>query len=215
MHSKWCHSCERNVIFKQASSSERLLKTWHQYNNFYRKNYQNSIQLCTLIYWLNANWSTSSEKFRGPFCLPPQPNGAMQNHSMLRPGYRSVQCLDTTCTVGILRTYCHSICGEKKISRQWILCFKWTHHHGNLQNGWINVRMLVLNTWPSRPQFIEYNFWYLLLYFDTFAWSNANDTQTSYSMFETVNDPSFLPYIICIICVTTSSSFCVLVLRLY
>ena len=40
-------------------------------------------------------------------------NGAMQNHSMLRPGYRSARFIDTKCTVGILRTYCHSICGEK------------------------------------------------------------------------------------------------------
>ena len=38
-----------------------------------------------------------------------------QNHSMLRPGYRSVRVLDNKCTVGILRTYCHSICAEKKL----------------------------------------------------------------------------------------------------
>ena len=51
--------------------------------------------------------------FAGRFRLPPQPNGAMQNHSMLQPGYRSVRFLDTKCTVGILRTHCHSICAKK------------------------------------------------------------------------------------------------------
>ena len=53
--------------------------------------------------------------FAGRFRLPPQHNGAMQNHSMLRPGYRSVRFLDIKCTVGILRTYCRSICAEKKL----------------------------------------------------------------------------------------------------
>ena len=54
--------------------------------------------------------------FVGHFRLPPQPNGAIQNHSMLRPGYRSVRFVDTKCTVGILRTYCHSIFAEKNWS---------------------------------------------------------------------------------------------------
>ena len=55
------------------------------------------------------------KNFAGRFRLPPQPNGAMQNHSMLRPGYRSVRFLDNKCTVGILRTYCHSICADKNL----------------------------------------------------------------------------------------------------
>ena len=55
------------------------------------------------------------KNFAGRFRLPLQPNGAMQNHSMLRPGYRSVRFLDNKCTVGILRTYCHSICAEKNL----------------------------------------------------------------------------------------------------
>ena len=55
------------------------------------------------------------KNFAGHFRLPPQPNGAMQNHSMLRPGYRSVRFVDNKCTVGILRTYCHSIWGEKNL----------------------------------------------------------------------------------------------------
>ena len=39
----------------------------------------------------------------------------MQNHSMLRPGYRRVRFLDTKCTFSILRTYCHSIFAEKNL----------------------------------------------------------------------------------------------------
>ena len=66
------------------------------------------IQLCTLIYWLNAKSSTSSEKkIAGRFRLPSQPNGAMQNYSILRPGYGMVRFLDTKCTFGIIRTYYH------------------------------------------------------------------------------------------------------------
>ena len=57
--------------------------------------------------------------------LSPQPKGALQNYSMLRPGYRRVSFLDTK-----YRTYCHSICAEK-IGQHWILCFKKTHHHDN------------------------------------------------------------------------------------
>ena len=48
----------------------------------------------------------------GRFRLPPKPNGAMQNYSMPELGYRSVRFIDTMCTVGILRTYCHSTCAE-------------------------------------------------------------------------------------------------------
>ena len=44
--------------------------------------------------------------------LPPQPNGAFQNYSIVRPGYRGVRFWDTKYTVGIHRTYCHSICAE-------------------------------------------------------------------------------------------------------
>ena len=35
------------------------------------------------------------KKIAGRFRLPPQPNGAMQNYSVLRLGYRSVRFLDT------------------------------------------------------------------------------------------------------------------------
>ena len=62
------------------------------------------------------NQAHRQKNFADRFRLPPQPNGAMQNHPMLRPGYRSVRFLDTECTVGILRTYCQSICAEKKLS---------------------------------------------------------------------------------------------------
>ena len=71
------------------------------------------------------------KKIAGRFRLPPQPNGAMQNYSMLRPGYRSVRFLDTKCTVGILRTYCYSICA-KTFGQHWILCFKETHYRGSV-----------------------------------------------------------------------------------
>ena len=57
------------------------------------------------------------KNFAGRFRLPPQPNGAMQNQSMLRPGYRSVRCLDTKCTVGILRNiFPFNLCRKKKWS---------------------------------------------------------------------------------------------------
>ena len=44
------------------------------------------------------------KNFAGRFRLPPQPNDAMQNHSMLRPDYRSVLFLDNKCTFGKLRS---------------------------------------------------------------------------------------------------------------
>ena len=50
---------------------------------------------------------------RAVFALPPQPNGALQNYSMLRSGYRRVRFFYTKCTVGIHRTYCHSILEDK------------------------------------------------------------------------------------------------------
>ena len=99
----------------------------HQSNNFYLKIYLNSIQLCTLIYWLNAKSSTSSKKkIAGRFRLPPQPNGAMQNYLMLRPGYRSVNFLDTMCTVGILRMFCHSICADFFVNTEFYVSRKRT-----------------------------------------------------------------------------------------
>ena len=49
---------------------------------------------------------------RAFFALPPQPNGVLQNYLMVRPGYRSVRFSDTKCTVGIHRTYRHSICAK-------------------------------------------------------------------------------------------------------
>ena len=61
------------------------------------------------------------KKFADRFCVSPHPNGAMQNPSMLRPGYRSVQFLDTKCTVGILITYCNSICAEKRSTLNFML----------------------------------------------------------------------------------------------
>ena len=112
MHFLWSHSCQTH--FQPSVKLWKIIKHRHQSNNFYLKSYRNSIQLCTLIYWLNAKSNTSSEKnFADRFRLPPQANGAMQNYSILRPGYCSVRILDTKCAVGILRTYCHSICAEK------------------------------------------------------------------------------------------------------
>ena len=55
-----------------------------------------------------------------------------------------------------------------------------------------------------------------LFIFSCLAWLNASDKQTSCLIFETVtcNDPSFLLYIMCVISVTTSLQYCVLVLRI-
>ena len=61
------------------------------------------------------NLAHRQKHFVGRFCLPPRPNGVMRNHSMLRPGYRCIWFVDTKCIVGILRTYCDSICAEKKL----------------------------------------------------------------------------------------------------
>ena len=43
-------------------------------------------------------------------------NGALQNYSILRPGYRSVRFLDTKYTVGIHRMVCHSIYAENLVN---------------------------------------------------------------------------------------------------
>ena len=56
------------------------------------------------------------KKLRAVFALRPQPNGALQNYSMLRPGYRRVRFVDTKFTVVIHRTYCHAICAEKLVN---------------------------------------------------------------------------------------------------
>ena len=56
---------------------------------------------------------------RAVCALPQQPNGALQNYSMLRPGYHRKRFLNAKCTFGIHRTYCHSICTEK-IGKHWI-----------------------------------------------------------------------------------------------
>ena len=61
------------------------------------------------------NQSHRQKNFARRFRLTPQPNGAIQNHNMLQQGYRSVQFLDTKCTIGILRTNCYSICVEKNV----------------------------------------------------------------------------------------------------
>ena len=108
------------------------------------------------------------KKFAGRFRLTPQPNGAMQNYSMLRPGYRSVRFFDTN-ALSVYSKHIAIQSVQKTDVHHWILCFKKTHHHGNVQNEWINIRKLVLYTWPSWPQFIKYNFWDLRLYFDTFG----------------------------------------------
>ena len=42
---------------------------------------------------------------RAVYPVPPQHNGALQNHSILPPGYCSIRFLDTKCTAGIHRTY--------------------------------------------------------------------------------------------------------------
>ena len=76
-----------------------------------------------------------SKIFASRFRLPPQYNGALQNYSILRPGYRSVRFLDTKCTVGILRTYGHPICAEKRSTLNCTLqenaplwqCAEWMH----------------------------------------------------------------------------------------
>ena len=141
-----------------ASKQQFLPEKWSKFNSTLHSDLLIECQIKYIV----------RKKFAGRFRLPPQPNGAMQNRSMLRPGYRSVRFLDTKCTVGILITYCHSICAEKKIGQHWILCFKKSHRQGNVLTEWINVRMLVLYTWPSWPQFIEYNWSDVLLYFDTF-----------------------------------------------
>ena len=66
-------------------------------------------------------------------------------NSMLRPGYRNVRFLDTMCTVGMLRTYCHSICAEVFLST---LHFMFQENAPSWQCVvWMeNVRMLVLFT---------------------------------------------------------------------
>ena len=117
---------------------------------------------------------------RAIFALPSQHKGALQNYSILRPGYRSVRFLDTKCTFGIHKTYCHLICVEKNRLR-WILCFK-THHHGNgcrIDNG----LMLVLCKWPSWPHLLNITsetFCCNLTTLATLSWLNASNKQTSY-----------------------------------
>ena len=109
------------------------------------------------------NQALRQKNFAGRFRLPPQANGAMQNSSMLRPDYRSARFLCTKCTVGILRTYCYSICAENNWST---LNFVLQENAPSWQCVlWMDKRipMLVLYTWPSWPQFIEYNFRDLLL----------------------------------------------------
>ena len=113
------------------------------------------------IDWM-PNHAHRQKHFAGRFRLLPQPNGALQNYSILQPDYRSVIVLDTKFTVGILRTYSYSICVEKN-GQHTILCFKETFHHSNVKNKWIKVRMLFLYTLPSSPQLIEYHFWDLLM----------------------------------------------------
>ena len=45
----------------------------------------------------------------GRFYMPPQPNGALQNYSILLSGYHSVTFLDTKCTVGPVSVYSERI----------------------------------------------------------------------------------------------------------
>ena len=44
------------------------------------------------------NHSIRKKKLQAVFALPPQPNGALHNYSIVHSGYR--------------RTYCHSICAD-------------------------------------------------------------------------------------------------------
>ena len=74
------------------------------------------------------NQAHRQKNFAGRIRLLLQSNGAIQNYSMLRPGYRSFRFLYTECTVG---TYYNSICAEKN-GQDWILCLKKMHHHGNV-----------------------------------------------------------------------------------
>ena len=64
------------------------------------------------INWMPNQAHRQKKKNAGRFRLPPKPNDALQNYSILWPGYRSVSFLDTKCTVGILKTYFHSICAQ-------------------------------------------------------------------------------------------------------
>ena len=150
MHSKWYHSRDfstKRKVMKDNKTHDikATISTWKiiyiQFNF-----------ALWFIDWM-PNHAHRQKNFTGRSRLPPQPNGAMQNHSMLQPGYHSVRFLDTKCTVGILRTYCHSICAVKKLSTLNFML------QGNAQSGQcverINVRMLVLYTWSSWPLFIE------------------------------------------------------------
>ena len=108
------------------------------------------------------------KNFAGRFRLPSQPNGAMQNHSMLRPGYRGVRFLDNKCTVGILRTYCHSICAEKIWSTLNLMlqenapswqCVEWMDKRTYVSL----IHMAILTTiywiWLLRPSFVFWHLW--------------------------------------------------------
>ena len=120
-----------------------------------------------LIEWQIKN--IVRKNFAGRFHLPPQPNGAMQNHLMLRPGYRSVRFLDNKCTVGILRTDCHSICAEKKnwSTLNFMLpenapswqCVKWMDKRTYVSL----IHMVILTTiywiWPLRPSSVFWHLW--------------------------------------------------------
>ena len=54
------------------------------------------------------------KKLRPVSAMPPQPNDAVQNYSISRPGNRSVGFFDTKSTVGIHKTYCPPILCKKK-----------------------------------------------------------------------------------------------------
>ena len=71
-----------------------------------------------------SNQAHRKKKITGRICLPPQPNDALQNYPILRPGYRSVRFVDTKCTVGIFRTHCHSICAKKMVNAEFYASIK-------------------------------------------------------------------------------------------
>ena len=54
------------------------------------------------INWM-ANQAYRHKSFAGRFRLPPQPNGALQNNSILQPSYSSVRFLDGNCSISTER----------------------------------------------------------------------------------------------------------------
>ena len=86
---------------KHMASKQQFL---HEKVSKFNSILQSDAQIeCQINYIVRKN-------FRAVFALPPQPNGALQNDSILQPGHRSVIFLDTKCAIGMHRTFRHSIC---------------------------------------------------------------------------------------------------------